>query len=295
MAKIDQGVLSQEFRRPAIYLDHWAVMRLAENHCMHFVEGVRHANATVLLTMGMLSEFHNVISPRTAEAVEKLLNLLMTNVYMASFLPAGPEQNVFPATDLRLLSFIAMCPRPMDVTGLISAAPVADQKDKDDYFRFRDAITATIVEERSKPDIVRRARTWRPDVSESLFANLLRGLKREAFLDAGAKFDTNDSADLLHSIHATQYADYALLDGKWAVRAESVAANLCAHGLQLPQTRMYSERRGGLDRFLSELAAADPAASIVSHTFAMPMSEVREQARDIERASGGLRSADASA
>lgn len=274
MAKIEHDVLTQEFRRPVIYLDHWAVMRLAENHAQRFVDAVHSASATVLLTMGMLMEFHAVLSEQTAQAVERLLNLLMPHIFVSNPALMGRGEEAFPATDLRLLAYIALCPRPLDVTGLIHAAPLAEQRYKDAFSTFCNTVAASIASERSKPDIVDRARTWKPDMSQPLSSNLLRGLKRQAFLDPNAKFDANDSSDLVHALHAAQYSDYALLDGKWADRVRQMVVHVSAHGLQVPQPRIYSERKGGLVHFLEELEAGNAAEPIVAYRFAMGISEV---------------------
>jgi hypothetical protein len=129
MLKIEGDEVVQQLQSPVIYLDHWAVMRLAEDHCAQFVHAVRSSHATVLLTHTMLMEWHSVLSAQTAALVEILLQDLVAHLFVANGIP-GSAKGRCPDSDLHLLAFIAGR-YPLKLHGLLQAAATANQKDKD--------------------------------------------------------------------------------------------------------------------------------------------------------------------
>jgi len=82
-------VVKQEFIRPAVYLDHWAIRRIAANQNLatRFASAIEASQGTWAVSMLNLMEFIAMTDENQAAQFEELLDLALPNIFFIEFQP----------------------------------------------------------------------------------------------------------------------------------------------------------------------------------------------------------------
>jgi hypothetical protein len=76
---------------------------------------------------------------------------------------------------------------------------------------------------------------------------------RTLLVDKRMKITRNHAIDLLHAVVPVAYCDLVLLDKHWETQVDRVRQRFVAARMRVPMAKVFSARRNGLDRFLTEL------------------------------------------
>jgi hypothetical protein len=145
---------------------------------------------------------------------------------------------------------------PWSAVGMLSAAQFRDLR------RNRDELASTIVaqvelmhSQYEMDDVYRRA-VDQPTRGSAIqrgtrfiFRELLALITRHS-----RAFTKNDASDLLHAVVPSAYCDFVLLDGHWETMINQAKSRLERNGMAFPMAAVFSAKRGGVDRFVSELS-----------------------------------------
>lgn len=251
-------VLTQSVTSPAVYLDHCAVMEIAEHDRERFTKALLGRNGTLLLSWFHLLEFSRVKSPGTADAVEDFLEGLERHV---AFLDpdagkvidaedlawSGRSSAGHPALDARwmdVLTKVATPPAIFAFQGLLRIA----QKDLDaQWASFETGMAQTSALLEGKRNDYLSDKTYArnikaPTRGPALPAPtryVLREVMNELIRDARTVMDSGQWADYGHSIVAASYADLVVLDGEWTDRVTRAGKRLDNAGLLTRPALVY--------------------------------------------------------
>ncbi|MBO1110685.1 hypothetical protein [Bordetella petrii] len=218
--------LTQIFCRPAVYLDHWALMQIADKSafCDELVRQIKRLNGTLIVTQQTIFEFSRVGNQRHPLAVERLFGLLYPNLYFADLnqilgqfdRPPPQQQKNYPPSDTQLLrSIVLVCgPHPVDTlrfSGLLAGLSPLRHK----FDQMCNSIAKALSSARVDQAQVALAHQSRPDPSNRV-RTCIQQLLRTAYINHSSAFTGNDASDLCHAVAALCFSDYALLDAKWA-------------------------------------------------------------------------------
>ena len=250
---------------PLIYLDHWALRRLSENHTL----GARFFGAftrrgTVMFSLMNVAEIARDASPQRAQEIRNFLERLGSHWVPMTIDPiriiaaeetGGTQGGAHPCMSVGFLTDPKFAARL--TTGAVSLAHVVDLTrgpDGDDLRRAADRHTAKLQQ---------NIRRWRKTYAASPKAldekypllkfdatkpmrGIYCGLVRYTITDT---FTLNDNhvRDLFHAIASVRCAQMVTLDTHWAGQVRK---------LKLPSdfVEVYSEAE--LDQFLADLEAA---------------------------------------
>jgi hypothetical protein len=90
---------------------------------------------------------------------------------------------------------------------------------------------------------------------------ILRELARTFLINRRLKITRKHVIDLFHAVVPLAYCDLVLLDKHWETQVNQVRSRLKAAGLSVPLASVFSEKRNGVDRFLSELESGSHLTS----------------------------------
>lgn len=259
----------QSFDSPTIYLDHWAMMKIAEDDGMRerFVCAVRRLSGTLFLSHRNLAEFARPQDQRHAWSAGRFLDQLMPNVYLAEVAvdraiaqeedPRNRGVRLPPPPDREFLFIVS--PPPPYTTGAMPLSAciseVAEQRARllDTVSEVDRAIASSMADRQADPAFVKKAKHFLPEPGDSATLTVLRELLRAVALDARSTVKEQDGSDLQHAVVSVAYCDYVLLDGRWAEMVRQLDERLLKHNVQIAHARCFSPRRQGLEGFLAVL------------------------------------------
>ena len=99
--------IRHELIRPAVYLDHWALMLFSENDALRqrFIHTLRQAGGTLCLSLLNCVELCRPCDPRHAEAVDRLIDDLSPQLF---FIDAGANLQRALLDDFQLVGDLKM-------------------------------------------------------------------------------------------------------------------------------------------------------------------------------------------
>ena len=273
--RIDQQIeVRQTFDSPTVYLDHWAVRRLSDDHVLQdrFVGALHAARGTLFLSHQNFVEFVGPEDASHATQAEHFLDRVLPNIYFAQLDlkkaiaqeqdPRAKGLKLIPPPDLELLKILALQrpadPKPFTIKGLLTEVAANRARLGKTFTETNQAIVDKVIEQRRNTEFVKKAKTFKPGEDHARTLVVMGELLRGVILDPTMPFTPQDASDYQHAILSTCYCDYVLLDGKWQAMVRATAQRIATMGLSFKTARCFSERRGGLEEFLVELEARAP-------------------------------------
>jgi len=273
----------QEFKRPVVYLDHWAVRDFAADPVLaaRFTSALKVAHGTWAVSLLNLMEFIQLTDQGQAAQFEELLEQALPDLFFIDFQAFGVMERErelamrqgrprpAPYGDPELLGVFADIrpdtPRPFTAKALATVIVKHRNRLASGLERFQNTIVERIelmrgqmkadaeLEQRVKGShqAAKAQRTW-------LFVRELLG---SLLLDRDKNLTRNDAMDLFHAIVPVAYCDFVLLDGQWEHRVRVTRDRLVAHKIGLTPAEVFSKRHGGLEHFLQRLEVAGAQSS----------------------------------
>jgi len=267
----DLEIVQRDFS-PTVYLDHWALLSFAENETLgtRLTAALKSQNGTLALSWLNVVEFTKVMAEGQARSVKQLLEMNLPRVFFLEVEPFSVIRRedellagrplVAPHADLDFLREFAHI-KPMSLNsftahGLFKA--VQDSPLGRSFEGLADSVVARVKALRYELDrspsfqsAVRRSPSGSQIQRGTRF--LLREMLRTLLVDKRMKITRNHAIDLLHAVVPVAYCDLVLLDKHWETQVDRVRQRFVAARMRVPMAKVFSARRNGLDRFLTEL------------------------------------------
>jgi hypothetical protein len=221
----------------------------------------------LLLSAHNFAEFVGPDDPRHAVKAEEFLDRVLPNVYFAEHdvskaisqerEPRAKGGRLMPPADHEMLQVLALQrpagPQPFTVKGLITEITKHRVSLGETFRETNQYMVDTVNRQRRKPEYVKKAKAFKASAERPRTLVVMEELLRGVILDPSMPFSQRDAADYQHAILPISYCDYVLLDGKWQAMVQAMERRIEALGLSLVTARCFSERRRGLEKFLTEL------------------------------------------
>lgn len=266
----------QQLVPPVVYLDTWAICEFSENEALgrRLRGSLFRSRGTLALSDINLIEFTTFELPHNTQAAGRFADSLLPHLFLMKCDPS----KVIECEEAHLVGRLDQSPAG-DERALAQFAEAAVRRGG----RFSMAAWFNIVHaEREQlkgqlPGIaevfyaqLRRLRAQREQEPLSLAPvtyreeialgrpptqQLMRAIVDVLERDRRVAETTNNAVDLLHTIVPGAYCDFVLLDGQWADRLRSAATRLSKAGIPMRLRATYSNRNGGVEKFLQALEA----------------------------------------
>jgi hypothetical protein len=257
----------QTMTHPAVYLDHWAIRKIAEKPelAMRFTAALKACQGTWAVSLLNLMEFIKMTDENQAAQFEELLEQALPNVFFIDFnaldvidrermIIEGGSRNA-PYGDVSLLDAFAKMtpetPRPFTAKNLVTVIVQRRADLQKGLVSLNDTIisrTQRMQEQmlvdkqfnkavKGSQEVAKHQRTW-------LF---LREILGRLLIDRRKPMTANDAMDLFHAIVPVAYCDFVLLDAAWAERVKVVTGRLKKYKTEVKSAKVFSEK--GLAHF----------------------------------------------
>nr|WP_294838817.1 hypothetical protein [uncultured Methylotenera sp.] len=259
----------QSFDFPAIYLDHWAIRQLSSDPILgnRFLSALKASGGSLVISHANLAEITGATDPRHADEIAKFLEAVLPNIYFAMFNveKAIDQENVTRDTNIRLkaapdIDLLLEVARqrqddfqPFTIAGVINAIAENREKLNTTWMESNRELADQINNVRSNVETVKQAQNFKGHPSHVPTLAVMQELLRAIFLDKTLTIGPNDAGDMHHAITSITYCDYVLLDGKWEDLYGRMVRRFAKLELQIRLAKVFSERRRGLESFLSDL------------------------------------------
>lgn len=263
---------------PAVYLDLCAMRAIAENSAWstRFVGAMRCARASLLIGAITIYEFATFNDLRHARSVDELLRGLFRHLYFINCEPftvisredalIDGAPNTAPHADAELFRQTMILAHqqtgPLELTAIFSGRSAELRSVIQDFgTNVRKAFETLQARVKTEPEIRRNANNalanlgHRQTSTAALFTALIKPLHDDQLPSE------NDTIDLLHAVVPGAYAEFVVLDGKWASAIAQAAQRIRKAGYTAPIARAFSPRGNGIEEFLLALEARPRAAS----------------------------------
>jgi hypothetical protein len=263
----------QQQQNPAVYLDFCALRAIAEQPELsaRFIAVMRRARATLLVSMFTIHEFSLLTDPRHAIAADALLHELFMHIYFFNCEPftviaAEDAKASAPHGDAdffkdTLLHVTQQEPGKLNLATTFSghsadSRPVIDQFGQTirHSFELLQQRLATSPTARRNAD---NALAWlvgdRMMATKALLTCLIKPLHDDRLPTA------NDAIDLMHAVVPSAYAEFVVLDRRWASAVLQATQRMRRAGMRAKVAQAFSTRRNGIQEFLSALESAAQA------------------------------------
>jgi hypothetical protein len=271
--------VTQYFRPPTIYLDHWALRKISENDELkdRLTSAIESKTGTLVISILNLVEFIKVTSPTRAEKAEDLLEKILPNLYLIDFQlfdVIAREASVIqggelipPHADQEFLKIIAtikpQTPKPFTARGIFSV--VIQHKDKlsagfdrlaEKGVEKLELLRTELNSDTSFQSALRRPPRRPPNNvwTKLILQELLRGL----LVDKTTVISTNHAIDFMHAVVPISYCDFVLLDGYWEELAGRAKKRIIDANITISFAKVFSEKKSGVDKFFAELSKWEP-------------------------------------
>lgn len=274
--EIKNGMLQvgQSFDFPVVYLDHWAIRRFSSDSTLggRFIAALKASGGSLVISHANLAELTGPTDVKQIDQVADFLESVLPNIFFALF-------NVEPAIQLenlpRDLSVRLMLPPDIDLLKEVG------RQRPDDFQRFsirntvriiaanREELGATwrtsnqnladrINQVRQDSTFVRKARVFTSHPIGVPTLAVFQELLRPIYLDPTMAIKPSDGGDMQHAVLSISYCDFVLLDGKWEHFHTQMKQRFADLKISIPTAKVFSDRRNGVDRFISALETATP-------------------------------------
>lgn len=269
--EINGGILQvvQSFDFPSVYLDHWAVRLFSSDALLgqRFLRALKASGGALMVSHVNLVELTGPEDPRHADEAAAFFEAVLPNIYLAILdLEQAIDQEKRPRDtlvrlmappDLELLRTVGRERpddfRPFTIANLVRV--VANQRGQlgAAWHASNKAIADRLNRERVNAATVNIAKNFTDHPSHVPTLAVMQELLRPLYLDKSMSVDENDAGDIQHAIMSIAYCDYTLLDGKWEDMNERMVRRFAELGHPIRTAKVFSARRGGVERFLGEL------------------------------------------
>jgi len=268
--RIRATYIRHELIRPAVYLDHWALMRFSENDDLRqrFIHILRQVGGTLCLSLLNCVELCRADDPRHAEAVDRLIDDLSPQLF---FINAAANLQRALLDDFQLIGDLKMAAnvelrRAAGKSGYFKTfwnlgqdvPPSDDQSLREIFDESTAGMAMSFNDIRQSMDFVANVRKANPAAGHSAGWVFVSELVRQPFLNPQEGVNAGDVSDINHALNAL-HCDYVLLDAGWTSKLNQARPRLDAAGVKV--AACYSGKARGLERFLVDLAAYKVSAS----------------------------------
>lgn len=273
MNVVGDPIYTQTFRRPVVYLDHWAIRMIADDAILanRYATALKRVGGTWAVSWFNFCEFIGMTDEEQAANFEALLELVFPHIFFiesVAFNVIDRERERLqgighgaPYGDVDMLQFFAGAtgnlPSLFKATGVVTT-----------IVRRRDELAGGF--EAMKKASVVRVQAMRDELKvDDNLAKLVSGSHKVAetqpawlftreligtvMMQPQSKFDTHDAMDLFHTVVPVAYCDIVLLDNSWRHRVEMVRQRLFKHGITLKPAEVFSKRDGSIEPFFVRL------------------------------------------
>jgi hypothetical protein len=260
---------------PTIYFDHWAWRKISESSLLanRFSNALNAREGTLTLSWLNLVEFSKVTDRRQTVKADALLDQILPRVFLLNpnfFKVIDVEDRLLaggspvpPHADFDTLKFFGV----HNVSKRNSLKLFAKQnlfclaeatQIQSEFDVFADSIVNHIsslqvayainpafqlgVERTPEDKQIQRGTRF-------IAEELLRGF----LVDQKINVDRHHAIDICHAVVPVAYCDYVLLDGHWENQVKRAEARISGRGRSIPMAKVFSEKKSGLERFLTEL------------------------------------------
>ncbi len=254
---------SQHDVAPMVYLDHCALRTISEDSAFtaRLTRDLESLGGTLALSWANLAEFAKVTDQEQARKAEKLIDANLPRIFLLeadpfvvidrenSLLAGGPPLS--PHGDKEFLRvFVTLKPTSL---ALFSARDLFDVTQDPALIQLNERLADTIV---SCVETLRREDKPIPETTNPIQRGtryILRELMRPLLKDKQRVVTRNDAFDFYHAVVPVAYCDFVLLDKSWETYVDQARLSLNGSGASVPIARVFSLKKGGLDRFFREL------------------------------------------
>jgi hypothetical protein len=273
----------QRLDSPAVYLDHWALRRFSERPAEgeRLKKAILSRNGTLVISWANVVEFAAMNKDTKAgRAAETFIDAHWPNLYFLRSEPfevvrrederGRPQAGTDAASDEELLDAVAYNSIRIGVlmpefAGVLATVIEAKAELHPTAERLKSSVREAVLqrlkriqadpEERNKVESA-PTQAGRPRATLAAGELLLRELFRISDV-----MELNDSMDLLHAAVPLAYCDYVLLDGRWRDLADRAISGMRAAGVKAPLAKVYSGKKGEVEKFLEALATGQAAGA----------------------------------
>ncbi len=270
MLKLTYGVLKkpqlvQTCSRPAVYLDHWALMNISEDSAKadRFRKVLHEKSGTLELSIANLLEFATVLDERHAKAAEHFLQNLYPNLAFIEVVtkPVIDREDTQPQTgprfdphlDDRYLNAI------LPLNSVSSVYPVSfdglfTQSLTPPYRKIRNELERAV-----EPLVTKAQQNWKagrkllrlPSKHEhERETRCLQIQLLQFFVTSKGRWTLKQQMDFFHAVVPIAYCDIVLVDKMWADQAHRFCkANPTAKRI----AATFSDKTGEMDKFWAAL------------------------------------------
>lgn len=273
--EINYGKLQviQSFDFPAVYLDHWAFRRLSSDAALgtRFISALKASGGSLVISHANLAEIAGPTDPRHADEIAAFLEAILPNVYFAIFdiqqainqekIPRDTNIRLKAVPDIGLLLEVARQRpddfQPFTIAGVIKVIAAHRDQLNATWIESNQELANHINSVRSNVETVKQAQNFKGHPANVPTVAVMQELLRPIFLDRTLAIDKNDAGDIHHAITSITYCDYVLLDGKWEELYGRMVRRFSELDLHIRVAKVFSERRQGVESFLSQLENHD--------------------------------------
>ena len=259
--------ITQEFRHPAVYFDHWAIRHFSENagDQDRFIAALHRSGGTWLFSTANLFEFVAMTDLAQAEETEKLIQRALPFFHLAEFMvdkgfffeeglntgSNGPQKD-WILDDLANRAFIVG--GRWNTHRFIQDA-INHRNQLLPLFReMKLGISEAVMALTLDPSKSCNAKKFMPRLGMSLRESLLQEFIREPHVNKKYRFDENDSMDFLHAFSSVLTCDFVLLDAHWCHKVQSAAERIASAGIRGNIARCFSKK--SVSAFLTAFEAS---------------------------------------
>lgn len=258
MLRTFQGTIIHSLTRPAVYLDHWALVKFSDNCELsdRFISGLRRSGGTLCISGLNVAETCRMEDPRHAHNIDRFLRDVGQQVYCADVLATFQSEQPYtgtlkaPPADQDLAREM-LEPTEFCIPGTFGRSWMHRKKVAPDFDYINAKVASRFAEFRETTEYRERARIARPNRQIPWIHIIVSELMRPAILNLHEGIAENDTPDLQHAVMGLMHCDLVVLDGKWADRAASLRKRLGERGSHLAWC--FSGRGNGCENFLRAL------------------------------------------
>ena len=254
--------INQKMMPPSVYLDHWAMMTIAETPAIatKFKEVLLRRQGTLMISWMNLLEFSEITIKHQVDRVEDLLESISPNLGFIDVIPKNVierenkylqgQRPVAPHIDSKLLYLFGTIKRfsldPLNPRGLFSNLNDLKIKamNRDFHLQFSSEIKRLRgqAENDSKYNSQIRKIPQGKDIHAAT-RYIARDILNSLVRDKGSHLpSSNDWRDFYHTVVPIAYCNYVLLDKYWSHKAKETIARLCRSGFSAEMAEVFSSK-----------------------------------------------------
>jgi hypothetical protein len=248
---------------PSVYLDHCAILTISADQGLtaRLAKTLESLGGTLALSWVNVAEFAKITDEQQARNAEKLIDAIIPRIFLLevdpfrvierenSLLQGG--QPIPPHADNELLRILFE--PSSESMALYSAHDLFNVARSPKVAQNNERLADTFV---TCVETLRREDKPIPKTTNPIQRGthyILRELMRPLIKDKQRVVTRNDAFDFYHAVVPVAYCDFVLLDKSWETHVDQARLSLNGAGVSVPIARVFSLKKGGLDRFFLEL------------------------------------------